>query len=66
MAQIADLYLWPILRQRYQPEYRPYRGLREAGRLIECVLGEAEVKACGSKYSCFELVDEAARAVHEG
>lgn len=32
------------------------------GRLIECVLGEADVKACGSKYSCFELVDEAARA----
>lgn len=62
MAQIADLYLWPILRQRYQPEYRPYQGLRDAGRLIECVLGEADVKTCGSKYSCFELVDEAARA----
>lgn len=61
MAQIADLYLWPILRARYRPGYRPYEGLRAAGRLIECELGEADVKASGSKYSCFELVDEAAR-----
>jgi hypothetical protein len=65
MAQIADLYLWPILRARYHPGYRPFEALRSAGRLIECVLGEADVAACGSKYSCFELVDAAARAVHE-
>jgi hypothetical protein len=66
MAQIADLYLWPILRERYRPGYRPYQGFREAGRLIECVLAEADVMACGSKYSCFELVDAAVRNAPSG
>jgi hypothetical protein len=66
MAQIADLYLWPILRERYRPGYRPYQEFRTAGRLIECVLAEADVMTCGSKYSCFELVDATARRASGG
>ena len=61
MAQIADLYLWPILWEKYRPGYRPYREFRAGGRLIECVLDAAEVQACGSKFSCFELVEVAAK-----
>lgn len=65
MAQLADLYLWPILWERYRPGYRPYRGFHAAGRLIKCVLDAVDVKACGTKYSCFELVDGAATAGQE-
>lgn len=58
MGQVADLFLWPIARARYQPDYRPYLALRDAGRLIESRLSANEIEACGSKYSCFELVEE--------
>lgn len=57
--QIADLYLWPMVTMRYKGNYRPHTDLCDAGRLIESRLAEAEVLACGSKYSCFELVDRA-------
>jgi hypothetical protein len=60
MAQIADLYLWPILWEKYRPGYRPYQEFRAGGRLIECVLDAADVKAFGSKFSCFELVEATA------
>lgn len=63
MAQLADLYLWPILWERYRPGYRPYQGFHAAGRLIECVLDAVDVKTCGTKYSCFELVDGVGTAV---
>jgi hypothetical protein len=59
LIQIADLYLWPMISERYQPGYRPYWELRGAGRLVECQLEAAELGECGSKYSCFELVDRA-------
>jgi Protein of unknown function (DUF3800) len=60
LVQIADLYLWPILMERYRPGSRSYAALRDAGRLIECALRADEIGARGSKYSCFELVDRAA------
>jgi hypothetical protein len=61
MVQIADLFLWPLAVAGYDPEYRPYRALREAGRLIECHLDESEHPSCGTKYSCFDLVDREKR-----
>ena len=60
MTQIADLYLWPILWEKYRPGYRPYQEFRAGGRLIECVLDRADLKTHGSKFSCFELVEAAA------
>lgn len=66
MAQLADLYLWPILRERYRPGYQPYQAFRSAGRLIECCLDAAEHRACGSKYSCFDLVGGADPATGSG
>ena len=62
ITQIADLYLWPMLWEKYRPGYCPYQEFRAAGRLIECVLKLEDAKALGSKFSCFELVEEAAAA----
>jgi hypothetical protein len=56
MAQVADLLLWPMAIAGYEPSNRAYVALRDAGRLIENRLSADEVEACGSKYSCFELV----------
>lgn len=63
LAQIADLFLWPIVRIRYEPSYRPYQLLKEAGRFIECGLKPEETATQGSKYSCFHLVDDYLRRV---
>lgn len=60
LAQIADLYLWPILRERYRPGFRPYQVFLMAGTLIESRLKPEELSSLGTKYSCFELVDQAA------
>ena len=58
MAQVADLLLWPMAIAGYEPSNRAYVALRDAGRLIENWLSAEEVEACGSKYSCFELVKQ--------
>jgi hypothetical protein len=55
--QVADLYLWPIARQRYGKELPPYNALKQSGRLIESRLRECDIPTLGTKYSCFELVD---------
>lgn len=61
MGQIADLLLWPMAVAGYDPECRPYQALKAAGRLIECHLDETEHPSCGTKYSCFELVERQKR-----
>jgi hypothetical protein len=58
MVQIADLFLWPMAVGGYDESNRPYSALKEAGRLIECRLEQHEHSSCGSKYSCFELVEK--------
>lgn len=56
LAQIADLFLWPMVKAGYDATYRPYVLLKEAGRFIERQLEEEECATRGSKYSCFHLV----------
>lgn len=56
MAQLADLYLWPMVMAGYNEDYRAYVALRDAGRLIECHLPAERQAERGTKYSCFELV----------
>lgn len=56
LIQVADLYLYPIVRGGYDPSYRPYSELRRAARLIDNVLTDSECTECGIKYSCFQLV----------
>jgi hypothetical protein len=58
--QIADLFLWPIAMERYRQGGRSYEEFRDAGRLMECIVGPEEVPNRATKYSCFELVDRAA------
>lgn len=56
MAQLADLYLWPICVGGYHASNRPYQRLKEDGKLIECVLEEKDWPMLASKYSCFDKV----------
>lgn len=56
MAQFADLYLWPVCMGGYHQGNRPYSRLLDDGKLIECLLPEADHATLGSKYSCFEGV----------
>jgi hypothetical protein len=55
LIQIADLLLYPMARGGYEPDYRPYRTLLEAGKLIDSHLTDAQRPHLGIKYSCFEL-----------
>lgn len=53
LLQIADLVLYPIAKGGYDPTYRPYKKLKEAGKLIDSFFSEEEVRWRGIKYSCF-------------
>lgn len=54
LLQIADLYLFPIVKGGYDSEYSPYRKLKESGKIIDCILSEEELPYMSVKYSCFE------------
>ena len=54
MIQVADLYLYPMAKGGYDPEYRPYKRFMEHGKLIDCSLSEEELPMRGIKYSCFD------------
>jgi hypothetical protein len=55
LVQLADLYLYPMARGGYQPDYKPYADLRAAKKLIDDHLDAESVPHLGIKYSCFEL-----------
>jgi len=57
MAQLADLYLWPLCMGGYHATNRPYQRLKEDGKLIECILPQEAWDKLGTKYSCFDLVE---------
>ncbi|KZX52335.1 hypothetical protein A3711_08560 [Erythrobacter sp. HI00D59] len=59
MVQLADLYLYPMCRNGYEP-YRPFKEFQDANRLIDCELSADERPALGIKYSCFDLVNRKA------
>ncbi|WP_271583275.1 DUF3800 domain-containing protein [Bradyrhizobium sp. CCBAU 45389] len=54
MAQMADLYLWPICMGGYNPDCRPYERLKSDGKLIEYHLSREDWPNLGSKYYCFD------------
>jgi hypothetical protein len=54
LSQLSDLVLYPIVKGRYDPNYRSYRSLRTARRFIDDALDEKEIAALGIKYSCFD------------
>lgn len=53
-CQLADLVLYPMVRGKFNPAYRPYQHLKKAGKLIDCVLPATEIEEVGIKYSCFD------------
>jgi hypothetical protein len=54
MAQMADLYLWPMCMGGYNQGCRPYERLKEDGKLIECHLLEQDRPTLATKYYCFD------------
>lgn len=52
MAQLADLYLWPIAKSGYGPD-RAHQQLYSAGRILDCHLSSRERAERGVKFSCF-------------
>jgi hypothetical protein len=57
MAQLADLYLWPMCMGGYHESNQPYARLIRDGKLIECLLSSDAWPTLGTKYSCFDLVE---------
>jgi len=53
-CQLADLVLYPMARGKYDPNYRTYEFLKQAGKLIDCVVRPEDVETLGVKYSCFD------------
>ncbi|MCP5245887.1 MAG: DUF3800 domain-containing protein [Burkholderiales bacterium] len=58
MMQIADLVLYPIAKGGYDPDYRSYKALKEADKLIDSHLPEDKIASCGIKYSCFNIIKD--------
>ncbi len=58
LMQIADIYLWPMCIGGYDEKNRPYSALKNAGKLIDCVLPGELVAERGIKYSCFDLENQ--------
>lgn len=52
--QIADLYLYPMVKGGYDKDYIPYKILKNRGKLIDSLLNEEDIVNLGIKYSCFE------------
>lgn len=60
MAQLADLYLWPMCIGGYHSGNRPYQLLMKNGKLIDATLSATDRDALGIKYSCFDSVPKGA------
>jgi len=58
MLQVADLVLYAIAKGGYDKNYRPYRALKENGKLIDTWLAEEDIPLRGIKYSCFKALKD--------
>jgi Protein of unknown function (DUF3800) len=61
MAQLADLFTWPLAIGGYDKDNRTYARLVSDKKIIDCELREEDLPYLGCKYSCFELVAEKAQ-----
>ncbi len=55
-TQIADVYLYPMVKRKYDPVYRAWVALYESNRVIDALLDESSISLRGIKYSCFDEV----------
>jgi len=53
-VQIADLYLYPMVKRIYNPNYRPWVVLHGKNKIIDSLIKEEDKDILGIKYSCFE------------
>lgn len=54
LLQVADIYLYPMVKGGYDKTYAPYTILMENKKLIDALLPSEKVDAYGIKYSCFD------------
>lgn len=54
--QIADLYLYPMVKGGYDKDYIPYKALKNRGKLIDSLLQQEDISSLGIKYSCFDEI----------
>lgn len=52
--QVADLYLYPMVKAGYDQSYRPWQNMVAARRVIDALLSEKDLATHGIKYSCFD------------
>ncbi|MDA9453058.1 hypothetical protein XI00_01920 [Bradyrhizobium sp. CCBAU 21359] len=62
LAQVADLFLYPMIKGGYDETYGPYVRLLERKKIVDCVLESDEVALRGVKYSCFDFKKQKARS----
>lgn len=55
VMQLADVFLYPLARGRYEADYLPWQVLQREKKVIDFHVPDTETM--GVKYSCFELVD---------
>jgi hypothetical protein len=55
LIQVADLYLYPMVKGGYDPTYQPYVDLLGAHSIADALVGHEEVVSLGVKYSCFDF-----------
>lgn len=54
LVQLADLYLYPMAKRRYDPVYNPWVKLLEYKKVIDALIPEDSWGERGIKYSCFD------------
>jgi hypothetical protein len=57
MAQIADMYLWPLCIGGYDRDNRAYAALMNSGHVIDRHVSDDDLPSLGVKYYCWDLVD---------
>jgi len=55
--QIADLYLYPMVKRKYDESYRPWNVLYKNGKVIDSLLKDEDLSNLGIKYSCFDTLE---------
>ncbi|HEV8666374.1 MAG TPA: DUF3800 domain-containing protein [Candidatus Paceibacterota bacterium] len=53
--QLADLYLYPMVKGGYDKDYYPYKKLMERGKLVDAIIDPSRIETHGIKYSCFSF-----------
>jgi hypothetical protein len=54
LCQMSDIVLFPVVKGKYDPTYRPYLRFCQEKKRIDDILEESDVGKMGIKYSCFD------------